>query len=72
MKWPSNAVAQSFEVCQAKREVLLGAAPDVELSKRVPGAMERLREERATWVSNNGLVLHTAARGGARLWTWPV
>jgi ATP-dependent Lhr-like helicase len=70
VKWPSDAVAQSFEVCQAKREVLLGAAPDVELSKRVPGAMERLREERATEVSNNGLVLHPRGAGGTRLWTW--
>ncbi len=33
VKWPSGAVTQSFEICQAKREVLLGAAPDVELSK---------------------------------------
>lgn len=31
VKWPSEAVAQSFEVSQAKREVLLGALPDVEL-----------------------------------------
>lgn len=70
VKWPSGAVTQSFEVCQAKREVLLGAVPDVELSKRVPVAMERLREERATEVSDNGLVLHPRGAGGARLWTW--
>lgn len=70
VRWPSGAVTQSFEVCQAKREVLLGAVPDVELSKRVPVAMERLREERATEVNGNGLVLHPRGAGGARLWTW--
>jgi ATP-dependent Lhr-like helicase len=70
VKWPSGAVTQSFEVCQAKREVLLGAVPDVELSKRVPIAMERLLEERAAEVSNDGLVLHPRGAGGGRLWTW--
>lgn len=70
VKWPSGAVTQSFEVCRAKRDVLLGAEPDVELSKRVPGALKRLREERATEVDNNGLVLHPRGAGGTRLWTW--
>ncbi|OBG19343.1 DEAD/DEAH box helicase [Mycobacterium sp. 852002-51057_SCH5723018] len=70
VKWPSGAVTQSFEVCQAKREVLLGSMPDVELSKRVPVAVERLREERSTEVDNNGLVLRPRGSGGARLWTW--
>jgi ATP-dependent helicase Lhr and Lhr-like helicase len=70
VRWPAGAVTQSFELCQAKREVLLGAVPAVELSKRVPVAMERLREERATEVSDNGLVLHSRGAGGARLWTW--
>lgn len=70
VKWPSGAVAQSFEVCQAKRGVLLGAEPDVDLSKRVPVALKRLREERATDVDTNGLVLDTCGSGGTRLWTW--
>jgi ATP-dependent Lhr-like helicase len=70
VKWPSGAITQSFEVCQAKREVLLGAVPDVELSKRVPTALERLREERAAEVSNDGLVRHPRGAGGSRLWTW--
>lgn len=70
VKWPSGAVMQSFEVCQAKREVLLGAMPDVELSKRVPPAVKQLREDRSTEVDNNGLVLRRRSAGGARLWTW--
>jgi ATP-dependent Lhr-like helicase len=70
VKWPSGAVTQSFEVCQAKREVLLGARPDVELSKRVPTALARLLGERAAEVSNEGLVMHPRGAGGSRLWTW--
>ena len=70
VKWPSGAVAQSFEVCQAKREVMLGAEPDVETSKRVPAALARLREERSAEVDNEGLVLRPRGAGGARLWTW--
>lgn len=70
VKWPSGAVTQSFEMCQAKREVLLGATPEVELSKRVPAAMERLREERSAEVDDDGLVLRPRGAGGSRLWTW--
>ncbi len=70
VKWPSGAVTQSFEICQAKREVLLGAAPDVELSKRIPDALNRLRDERAAEVSADGLVLRPRGAGGTRLWTW--
>lgn len=70
VKWPSDAVAHSFDLCQAKREVLLGAVPAVDLSKRVPAAMEGLREERATEVSTRGMVLHQRGAGGMRLWTW--
>lgn len=55
---------------QAKREVLLGALPDVELSKRIPAAIDRLREERGTEVSERGLVLKPSKKGGSRLWTW--
>ncbi|MCH5644435.1 DEAD/DEAH box helicase [Gordonia sp. ABSL49_1] len=70
VQWPSGAVAQSFEMCQAKRQVLLGAVPNVELSKRIPGAIDRLREERAIEVSNSGLVLESRSAGGSRFWTW--
>lgn len=70
VKWPSGVVTQSFEICQAKREVLLGAVPDVELSNRIPTAMARLHDERAPEVSNDGLLLHSRGSGGTRLWTW--
>lgn len=70
VKWPSDAVAKSFDLCQAKREVLLGAVPDVDLSHRVAAAMERLRAERAAEVNADGLVLQNRVAGGTRLWTW--
>ncbi|MBY6687227.1 DEAD/DEAH box helicase [Rhodococcus sp. BP-149] len=70
VRWPSSAVAQSFELCQAKREVLLGADPAVNVSKRVRVAMHRLRDERTSEVNADGVVMRSRASGGARLWTW--
>ncbi len=70
VKWPSSAVAQSFELCQAKRKVLLGTDPDVEFSKRIPAALEKLRSEREADVSEDGLVLRRRKVGGTRFWTW--
>lgn len=64
VKWPSGAVTQSFEACQAKRQVLIGAVPDVELSKRVPAAMERLREDHATEVMDDCLIDDLQQRNG--------
>ncbi|KQU28759.1 DEAD/DEAH box helicase [Rhodococcus sp. Leaf233] len=70
VKWPSSAVTQSFDICQAKREVLLGAVPPVALSKRVPDALGGLRTERAAEVNADGIVLQGRAAGGTRVWTW--
>lgn len=70
VKWPSGAVVQSFDMCQAKREVVLGASPAVELSKRVPVALARLRNERANEVNADGIVLQSRPAGGTRVWTW--
>ncbi|KRA37884.1 MULTISPECIES: DEAD/DEAH box helicase [unclassified Nocardioides] len=69
VKWPSGAVTMSYELSQARRDVLLGATPDVELSNRVPAALERLRETRASEVSAHGLVRHDRP-DGSRVWTW--
>lgn len=70
VKWPSDAIAHSYEICRAQREVLLGAVPDVHISKRVPAALARLRAERGAEVTRDGLVLQPRASGGSRLWTW--
>ena len=69
VKWPSDAIALSYEMTQARREVLLGLTPDVPLSKRVPASLERLREDHAAEVSSRGLVVWD--RGETqRVWTW--
>ena len=69
VKWPSDAMALSYEMTQARREVLLGVTPDVPLSKRVPAALDRLRDDHAAEVSSRGLVVWD--RGETqRVWTW--
>lgn len=70
VRWHSGAVAQSFELCQAKREVLLGATPEAVLSKRVSPALVRLRSEREADVSDRGQVMVRRPSGAVRLWTW--
>ncbi|TCC18661.1 DEAD/DEAH box helicase [Kribbella sindirgiensis] len=70
IKWPTDPVVHSFDLCQSQRDVLLGAIPDVHLSKRVPTALERLRAERAAEVTRDGLVLQPRPSGDWRLWTW--
>lgn len=69
VKWPSDAIGLSYEMTQARREVLLGATPEVTHSKRVPAAFERLWAAHADEISPNGLVSQ-ACPDGFRLWTW--
>lgn len=69
VKWPSDAIALSYEMTQARREVLLGATPEVSLSKRVPSALERLRDDHASEVSSRGLVSWDRSER-QRIWTW--
>ena len=69
VKWPSDAIAFSYELSQARRDVLLGSTPEVELSKRVPVALERLRDAHVAEVSSRGLVAQDRP-DGQRLWTW--
>lgn len=69
VRWASAAVADSFEICRAQREVLLGADPDVELSDRARRRMVAVREDMARTVDRTGLVLEE--RGDVvRLWSW--
>lgn len=70
VRWQSGAIAHSFELCQAKRDVLLGATPDVALSKRVPDALVRLRDEHEGETDPDGLVLEGRPDGGQVFWTW--
>lgn len=69
VRWHGDAVALSFEMMQAQRDVLLGETPDVPLSRRAVDRLSLVRETRAEQVSTDGLV---AERSGheLHLWTW--
>ncbi len=69
VQWPSEAVAESFELVQAQREVLLGSDPTVGLSRRAADRLVRLRAEMAATVDSSGLVLADTPRG-RQLWSW--
>ena len=70
VRWPSDAIAYSYELCQAQRDVLLGADPEVTLSQRATDTLPRLRADRGDEVSKDGLVLRHRPAGGSRFWTW--
>ncbi|WP_349827919.1 helicase-related protein [Brevibacterium litoralis] len=77
VRWPSGQIALSYEMCQARRDVFLGADPDVPCSRRVASALERARDENEHAVSPRGMVLERGsdseeedATKPQRLWTW--
>lgn len=69
VQWPSEPVSESFEMCRAQRDVLLGAAPDVQLSRRATERLAAIRESMARAVDLAGLVVERAP-AETRLWTW--
>ncbi|MGX1748987.1 DEAD/DEAH box helicase [Glutamicibacter protophormiae] len=69
-RWQSGTIAWSYEVCQAQREILLGAVPEVTISKRVPDIFDLLREEHANEVSVHGLIVQPRRDESLRWWTW--
>lgn len=68
-RWTGGTAQQSFELSRACRDVLLGATPDVELSRRAMTTLERIRVERSLDVDDGGLVLQTSD-SEARWWTF--
>jgi ATP-dependent Lhr-like helicase len=69
VRWQSDAIALSFEMMRAQRDVLLGATPDVPLSRRAVDRLDLVREARANQVSVEGPVVDWSGRD-AHLWTW--
>ena len=69
VRWHSDAIALSFEMMRAQRDVLLGETPDVLLSRRAVDRLELVRDARAEQVSADGLMVE---RSGHDLyfWTW--
>lgn len=69
VRWPSEPIAESFELSRAQRDVLLGETPDVDLSRRALDRLARVRRDERRIVDADGLVLRRSA-AGAELWTW--
>lgn len=69
VRWPSEPIAESFELARAQREVLLGETPDVKVSRRAEARLASLRGELTTTVDADGVVL-LEGDAGSQLWTW--
>ncbi|GAA4282750.1 DEAD/DEAH box helicase [Brevibacterium daeguense] len=69
VRWQSGAIALSFEMMRAQRDVLLGETPDVPFSRRAVDRLGLVREMRAGQVSADGLVAESSGQD-LRLWTW--
>lgn len=69
VRWQSDAIALSFEMMRAQRDVVLGETPDVPLSRRASDWLERVRHARLNHVSRDGLVLERSGHD-THLWTW--
>ncbi len=65
--WQGALPAESWELCQAQRSVLLGTTPDVELSQRAGKALGALREESGHRVRESGTVVE---RLDDEQWWW--
>lgn len=71
MQWISDTMPQSFELSRAKRDVILGATPDVDLSKRAVVALADLRGEWGLLVDCSRLVLAPGTTSDTvDWWTW--
>ncbi|WP_262103919.1 DEAD/DEAH box helicase [Arthrobacter sp. Marseille-P9274] len=68
-KWESDPVPQSFELMQAMRKVLLGATPDIQLSKRAVQHLAEIRDEGSNSVDEAGIVVERGDKE-QRVWTW--
>ena len=69
VRWQSGAIALSFELMRAQRDVLLGATPDVPLSRRAVERLDLVRQARAEQVTGDGLVVNRSG-DDVHLWTW--
>ena len=67
MRWQGQAQPLSFELCQARRDVLLGDDPGVRLTERASKALANEREAAAPFVERDATVVETS---GPWWWTW--
>lgn len=71
-RWSGVGFARvtSFELARSTREVLLGADPEVTLTKRAVAALGEAREDLLEYVHPGGTVVTRASGGYLRWWTW--
>ncbi|MFF3733603.1 DEAD/DEAH box helicase [Streptomyces sp. NPDC002476] len=71
-KWSGLGLerATSFELMRAMREVLLGADPDVALSRRAVTALAEARDHFMDVVHPGGTLVTRTSGGQVRWWTW--
>lgn len=69
VRWQSGAIALSFELMRAQRDVLLGQHLDIPLTQRAQQRLDSVRERREHEVSESGLVVQRAGPD-VHLWTW--
>ncbi|WP_329062107.1 DEAD/DEAH box helicase [Streptomyces sp. NBC_01429] len=71
-KWSGFGFARvtSFELARATREVLLGADPEVHLTKRAVAALQEAREHFPEYVHPGGTLVTRGPGGYLRWWTW--
>jgi ATP-dependent Lhr-like helicase len=68
-RWHGQPQPHSYQLCQAKRHVLLGADPDAELSKRAVAELAKTREQDGHRAAPAATVIEQ--RGDdLRWWTW--
>jgi ATP-dependent Lhr-like helicase len=67
MRWQGQPQPLSFELCQARRDVLLGDVPGVRLTERATKVLTREREAAAPVVDRNATVIDTS---GPWWWTF--
>lgn len=68
-RWSGGAPDISHALARATRDVLLGAEPPVELSRRGEAALEAVRAARSVHVADSGLVVQRL-RDGSEWWTF--
>jgi ATP-dependent helicase Lhr and Lhr-like helicase len=67
VRWQGQPQPLSFELCQARRDVLLGDEPAVRLTERAATVLAAEREAAANIVVRGGTVIDTS---GPWWWTW--
>ncbi|WP_435588972.1 DEAD/DEAH box helicase [Micromonospora chalcea] len=70
-RWRGGGWAyQGFELNRAVREVLLGADPPVDITRRAAGRLSDVRAEKGYLVHPGGTVILRDEGGDLRWWTW--